>query len=169
MTLFYSMNMALEFWKNQQKIVESVEKYLSSFDGIDRVVYLPLSQKTLNDELERERNSIDRSNKHRTRWYGRLFGKQSLRYLFVYNTRIPNDPYNESPIPECTYFITGAEVYPPFPDVEQNELVVAGLSEVLSRIEDSATIAPLVSEIQTVYCEPQMQAQTEHAFPVAQL
>lgn len=129
--------MNLEFWHNQHEIVKSVERYRKTCIGIDSVVYVPMEQSDAERILDLERKSIDRSNKRRDSWLGNLLCKRPQRYLLIHSTGIPNDPNSTYAYPESTPYITSAEVYPPFPDIEQNEMVVAGLYEVLNAIDVS--------------------------------
>jgi len=119
--------MKILFGDRQFEMLKAVNDYGNSCEGIDRSAMLNTFEKSAEGDLREMKKSLDRWNRVR-----KFVRKPPFRRLILITTGYPDSSPYEVVNPTYTHYVTGAEVYPPFPSSEQDEIVVAGLVEVLN-------------------------------------
>lgn len=134
--------MKLDFESNRQQIEKITDDYVRSCDGLDAYLVIHMDENDSERMLILEKRGIDRKNGiNPSRWrasrIGRMFAKEPIRYLLLHNIRTPYHLRDRNSKQDDLHYLIKAEVYPPYPDVKQNEMAVAGLYGALSVLETS--------------------------------
>jgi hypothetical protein len=129
------MDMRLDYYQNKAEISRVRSDYASSFEGINACLDLHMNFGDCERMLFLERQSIDINNRRAESRFWQFFKVQPLRCLMLHVVRLPINPNSVGRNREYSYYVTDAEVYPPFPDEEVNKVAVEGIIKALEAIE----------------------------------